>query len=71
MSFIEFYNSDEKFKRFEDTLDIDKHPVKFPQFIVILLRAVQFVQASTFMMKGETFDITVNKVVERIVEIDN
>ena len=55
-NFLEFYNADEsKFKKVEDTLDINNHAIKFPQFVVILLRSIQFVQTSTFLMKGETY----------------
>jgi hypothetical protein len=52
LNFIEFYNSDYKFKRIEDTLDVNNFGIKFPQFIAIMLRAIQFLQTSTFMMKG-------------------
>lgn len=51
----------------EDTLDINNNPIKFPQFVVILLRSIQFVQTSTFLMKGETFDTATAKIFERIV----
>ena len=63
LSFIEFYNSDEKFEGFKDTVDIANHSIRFPQFVAILLRAIQFVQTSTFMMKGETFDTAVVKMI--------
>jgi hypothetical protein len=53
----------------EDTLDVDGHGIKFPQFISILLRGIQFIQTSTFMMKGETFDSAVIKIIQRIIEI--
>lgn len=66
LSFIEFYNSDYKFKNFEDTLDVSAHGIKFPQFVAILLRAIQFLQTSTFMMKGETFDSAVAKILQKI-----
>ena len=52
LNFMEFYNSEGKFKTFRDTLNINQYPVKFPQFVAILLRSIQFVQTSTFMMKG-------------------
>lgn len=70
LSFIEFYNSDYKFKTFDDTLDVNKLGIKFPQFIAILLRAIQFLQTSTFMMKGETFDSAVSKIIQKITEIE-
>ena len=69
LSFIEFYNCDTRFRRLEDTLDVDGHGIKFPQFIAILLRGIQFIQTSTFMMKGETFDSAVIKIIQRIIEI--
>ena len=62
LAFLEFYNADYKIKCFEDTLDLDAHGIKFPQFVAILLRAIQFLQTSTFMMKGETFDSAVSKI---------
>lgn len=65
--FLEFYNSDFKFKSLEDTLNIEERCVKFPQFIAILLRAIQFLQTSTFMVKGETFDISVAKIIDQII----
>lgn len=68
---MEFYNSAGHFKSFRDTLDIANYSIRFPQFIAILLRSIQFVQTSTFMMKGETFDVAVNKIVERVIEIDH
>ena len=46
------------------------HGIKFPQFVTILLRAIQFLQTSTFMMKGETFDSAVAKVFEKITEYE-
>jgi len=69
LSFIEFYNSDYKFKTFDDTLDVANYGIKFPQFVAILLRATQFLQTSTFMMKGETFDSAVSKVLHKVTEI--
>jgi len=69
LNFIEFYNSDYKFKRFEDTLDVNGFGIKFPQFIAIMLRAIQFLQTSTFMMKGETFDSAVVKIIQKITAI--
>ena len=50
--FLEFYNSDFKFKNIKDTVDIENKTVKFPQFVNILLRALQFIQISSFMVKG-------------------
>ena len=52
LNFMEFYEPKNKFKSFRDTLDINHYAVKFPQFVAILLRGIQFVQTSTFMMKG-------------------
>jgi hypothetical protein len=52
LAFIEFYNADTRFRRLEDTLDVEGHGVRFPQFVAVLLRAVQFLQTSTFMLKG-------------------
>lgn len=69
LSFIEFYNSDYRFKTFDDTLDVTNYGIKFPQFVAILLRATQFLQTSTFMMKGETFDSAVSKVLQKVTEI--
>ena len=67
--FFEFYNSDEsKYARIEDTLDIVDHSIKFPQFIVILLRSIQFLQSSALIMKGETFDSASTKIFAIIVE---
>jgi hypothetical protein len=37
--------------------------IKFPQFVALLFRSVQFMQTSTYMMKGETFDSAVAKIV--------
>lgn len=70
LSFIEFYNGDFKFKTFDDTLDVNNFGIKFPQFVAILLRAIQFLQTSTFMMKGQTFDSAVTKIIQKITEIE-
>lgn len=43
--------------------------MKFPQFITILLRGIQFLQTSTFVLKGETFDSAVVKVLQRVIEV--
>ena len=67
--FFEFYNADDsKYTRIEDTLDINHHSVKFPQFIVIILRSIQFLQSSALIMKGETFDSAATRVFSNIVE---
>ncbi len=39
--------------------------------MAILLRAIQFVQTSTFMVKGETFDVSVAKTIDKIIETDS
>ena len=70
LAFLEFYNADYKIKQFEDTLDLTGHGIRFPQFVAILLRAIQFLQTSTFMMKGETFDSAVSKVLQRVADIE-
>lgn len=69
-NFLEYYNNDFKFKNIKDTVDIENKPVKFVQFVAILLRAIQFIQTSTFMVKGETFDVSVAKVIDSIIETD-
>ena len=67
--FFEFYNCNEdKYRKIEDTLDIIHHSIKFPQFIVILLRSIQFLQGSALVMKGETFDSATTKIFATIVE---
>jgi hypothetical protein len=70
LGFLEFYNSDNRFHRLDDTLDVEGHGIKFPQFIAILLRGIQFLQTSTFMLKGETFDSAVVKILQRIIEVE-
>ncbi len=35
-----------------------------------MLRAIQFIQTSTFMVKGETFDVSVAKIIDHIIELD-
>ena len=70
LAFLEFYNSDQKFTHMEDTLDVAHCGVRFPQFISILLRGVQFLQTSTFLLKGETFDSAVGRVLERVTEVE-
>ena len=69
LNFIEFYNSDSKFKKLEETLDVSHFGIRFPQFVAIVLRAIQFLQTSTFMMKGETFDSAVVKLIQKITGI--
>lgn len=69
LNFIEFYNADSRFSTLDDTLDVQKHGLRFPHFIAILLRSVQFLQTSTYMMKGETFDSAVSKIVTKVIEI--
>lgn len=67
--FFEFYNADEsKYTRIEDTLNIVEHSIKFPQFIVVILRSIQFLQSSALIMKGETFDSAATKIFTNIVE---
>ena len=66
LAFLEFYNADQKITRMEDTLDVTNCGVRFPQFVAILLRSVQFLQTSTFLLKGETFDSAVGRVLDRI-----
>lgn len=66
LNFFEYYNSDLKFKTTADTLNITDFPIKFPQFIAILLRCIQFVQTSNLLMKGHTFDSTAASIINRI-----
>ena len=68
--FLEFYNSDFKFKNIKETVDIENKSIRFPQFVNILLRALQFIQTSTFMVKGETFDVSIAKSIDKIIEAD-
>ena len=64
---IEYYNSDFKFKNIKETVDIENKCIRFPQFISILIRAIQFLQTTIYSVKGETFDVSVTKVIERII----
>lgn len=68
--FLEFYNSDFKFKNIKDTVDIENKSIRFPQFVNIFLRALQFIQTSTFMVKGETFDVSIARAIDKIIEKD-
>jgi hypothetical protein len=38
--------------------------------VTIFLRAIQFVQTSTFMMKGETFDSAVAKMFQKVADLE-
>lgn len=49
-------------------LDVTEHAVRFPQFILIMLRSIQFLQSSALIMKGETFDSAATKIFANIVE---
>ena len=70
LAFLEFYNANRKFSRMEDTLDVANCGIRFPQFVAILLRSVQFLQTSTFLLKGETFDSAVGRVLDRVSEVE-
>ena len=69
LNFFEYYNENHKFKKIEDTVNVLNFGIKFPQFVVILLRSIQFIQTSTFMMKGETFDTAVTKIFDQIQQL--
>lgn len=52
-------------------MDIENKCIKFPQFISILIRAIQFLQTTIYSVKGETFDVSVSKIIDRITEINS
>ena len=52
-------------------MDIENKSIKFPHFIAILLRSIQFLQTTMFNVKGESFDVSVVKIIDRILDIDS
>ena len=38
---------------------------------MVVLRAIQFLQTTIYSVKGETFDVSVMKIIDRVQEIDS
>ncbi|KAL4509138.1 hypothetical protein ABPG72_018069 [Tetrahymena utriculariae] len=70
-SFIEFYGMDDKRNNSpQASLDLS-NGVKFPEFIFIILKATEYIQTTNLMSDGESFDMSLDTLVKRIVSIDN
>lgn len=65
--FLDLYNNGIRFSCLEDTVDIEKKPINFVQFVCIILRAISFKQSQLTANKGETFDVSVASVIDRII----